>query len=116
MNGGTNIALSLKQAGQLLREEEPGAARVIVLLTDGRVDPFQGGWGASAPARQLPAPACHTLHACSKPCMQCMLPAFHDESIVPAHPGLCSALIPSLFSLPGIDRPGGGEGGGAAGG
>ena len=43
MNGGTNIALSLKQAGQLLREEDPRAARVIILLTDGRVDTFQGG-------------------------------------------------------------------------
>ena len=62
MNGGTNIALSLKQAGQLLRDEEPGAARVIVLLTDGRVDPFQGG--GSAPARQLPARMNKYLHSC----------------------------------------------------
>ena len=42
MNGGTNIALSIKQAGQLLRGEEPDTARVLVLLTDGRVDSFQG--------------------------------------------------------------------------
>ncbi len=42
MNGGTNIALSIKQAGQLLKEEDPQAARIIVLLTDGRVDAFQG--------------------------------------------------------------------------
>ena len=43
MNGGTNIALSIKQAGQLLKNEDPDAARIIVLLTDGRVDGFQGG-------------------------------------------------------------------------
>ena len=42
MNGGTNIALSIKQAGQLLKGEDPDAARIIVLLTDGRVDAFQG--------------------------------------------------------------------------
>ena len=42
MNGGTNIALSIKQAGQLLKDEDPEAARIIVLLTDGRVDAFQG--------------------------------------------------------------------------
>ena len=42
MNGGTNIALSIKQAGQLLKDEDPQAARIIVLLTDGRVDAFQG--------------------------------------------------------------------------
>jgi Mg-chelatase subunit ChlD len=44
MNGGTNIALSIKQAGQLLKHEDPDAARIIVLLTDGRVDGFQGGF------------------------------------------------------------------------
>ena len=42
MNGGTNIALSIQQAGQLLKDEDPQAARIIVLLTDGRVDAFQG--------------------------------------------------------------------------
>ena len=42
MNGGTNIALSIKQAGQLLKGEDADAARIIVLLTDGRVDAFQG--------------------------------------------------------------------------
>ena len=42
MNGGTNIALSIKQAGQLLKDQDPEAARIIVLLTDGRVDAFQG--------------------------------------------------------------------------
>ena len=42
MNGGTNIALSIKHAGQLLKNEDPEAARIIVLLTDGRVDAFQG--------------------------------------------------------------------------
>lgn len=53
MNGGTNIALSIKQAGQLLAREEPGTARIIVLLTDGRVDSFQGvPW---------PGPACAVM-------------------------------------------------------
>lgn len=61
MNGGTNIALSLKQAGQLLREEEPGAARIIILLTDGRVDTFQGEmfpnlWAALSACRSLQQP------------------------------------------------------------
>ena len=42
MNGGTNIALSIKQAGQLLRGEDRDTARIVVLLTDGRVDSFQG--------------------------------------------------------------------------
>ena len=42
MNGGTNIALSIKQAGQLLRGEDRDTARILVLLTDGRVDSFQG--------------------------------------------------------------------------
>lgn len=42
MNGGTNIALAIKQAGQLLKSEDADASRIIVLLTDGRVDTFQG--------------------------------------------------------------------------
>lgn len=42
MNGGTNIALAIKQAGQLLKTEDADASRIIVLLTDGRVDTFQG--------------------------------------------------------------------------
>ncbi len=42
MNGGTNIALAIKQAGSLLKSEDADAARIIVLLTDGRVDTFQG--------------------------------------------------------------------------
>lgn len=45
MNGGTNIALAIKQAGQLLKSEDADAARVIILLTDGRVDTFQGKLG-----------------------------------------------------------------------
>ena len=42
MNGGTNIALAIKQAGQLLKNEDADASRIIILLTDGRVDTFQG--------------------------------------------------------------------------
>jgi Mg-chelatase subunit ChlD len=42
MNGGTNIALAIKQAGALLKNEDADAARIVVLLTDGRVDTFQG--------------------------------------------------------------------------
>ncbi len=45
MNGGTNIALAIKQAGQLLKSEDADASRVIILLTDGRVDTFQGKLG-----------------------------------------------------------------------
>lgn len=42
MNGGTNIALALAKAGQLLKAhtEEEGA-RTVVILTDGRVDSYQ---------------------------------------------------------------------------
>ncbi|KAK9829572.1 hypothetical protein WJX72_006550 [[Myrmecia] bisecta] len=42
MNGGTNIAASIQAAGQLMKAMPANASRVIVLLTDGRVDPFQG--------------------------------------------------------------------------
>lgn len=40
MNGGTNIALALGSAGQLLRDvsAQGDAARVLVLLTDGRLE------------------------------------------------------------------------------
>lgn len=54
MNGGTNIALAIKQAGSLLKSEDADAARIIVLLTDGRVDTFQGA--------ALPCSTCCPLH------------------------------------------------------
>ena len=41
MNGGTNIALAIQRAGQLLKPLGPGVRRALVLLTDGRVDSHQ---------------------------------------------------------------------------
>lgn len=41
MNGGTNIAAALAQAGSVLKAAGPCAARLVVLLTDGRVDGYQ---------------------------------------------------------------------------
>ncbi|PNW75243.1 hypothetical protein CHLRE_12g518800v5 [Chlamydomonas reinhardtii] len=42
MNGGTNVAVALTKAGQLLkRDAAPDAMRHVVLLTDGRVDSYQ---------------------------------------------------------------------------
>jgi Mg-chelatase subunit ChlD len=42
MNGGTNIAAALAQAGAVLKAgAAPAAARLLVLLTDGRVDGYQ---------------------------------------------------------------------------
>lgn len=42
MNGGTNIAVAIHKAGQLLkRHAHEDAIRHIVLITDGRVDSYQ---------------------------------------------------------------------------
>lgn len=41
MNGGTNIAAAVGKAGALLKPEPPAARRVLVLLTDGRIDSYQ---------------------------------------------------------------------------
>ena len=41
MNGGTNISLAVQKAGQLLKPMGENARRVLVLLTDGRVDQHQ---------------------------------------------------------------------------
>jgi hypothetical protein len=43
MNGGTNIALAVQKAGQLLKPLGPDTHRVLVLLTDGRIDSHQVG-------------------------------------------------------------------------
>lgn len=43
MNGGTNIALAVQKAGQLLKPLSPSTRRVLVLLTDGRIDSHQAG-------------------------------------------------------------------------
>ena len=54
MNGGTCIAEAVRVAGQLLKSlVAPEGARSIVLLTDGRVDHYQGG---SAAADTAPGP------------------------------------------------------------
>ena len=45
MNGGTNIALAVQKAGQLLKPLGPATHRVLVLLTDGRIDSHQVGGG-----------------------------------------------------------------------
>lgn len=42
MNGGTNIAVAIQKAGQLLKKHcHEDAIRTVVLLTDGRVDKHQ---------------------------------------------------------------------------
>lgn len=43
MNGGTNIALAVQKAGQLLKPLGPRTRRVLALLTDGRIDSHQVG-------------------------------------------------------------------------
>ncbi len=43
MNGGTNIALAVQKAGQLLKPLGPRTHRVLALLTDGRIDSHQVG-------------------------------------------------------------------------
>lgn len=78
MNGGTNIALAIKQAGQLLKNEDADASRIIVLLTDGRVDTFQGELQTSATWRFMGFScvqvfqfhSCHSLSVCRRSCMQ----------------------------------------------
>lgn len=51
MNGGTNIALAVQKAGQLLKPLGPRTQRVLVLLTDGRIDSHQVSSAAEPPAR-----------------------------------------------------------------
>ena len=50
MNGGTNIALAVQKAGQLLKPLGPRTQRVLVLLTDGRIDSHQARSAAQPPA------------------------------------------------------------------
>lgn len=47
MNGGTNIAAAVAKAGSLLKAEPSSARRVLVLLTDGRIDTYQVCEGAA---------------------------------------------------------------------
>lgn len=43
MNGGTNLTLAVDTAGNLMRDKLPeGSPRTLILLTDGRVDHYQG--------------------------------------------------------------------------
>jgi len=41
MNGGTNIALAIQKAGQMLKKMPSGCRRVLALLSDGRIDSYQ---------------------------------------------------------------------------
>jgi hypothetical protein len=41
MNGGTNIAIALSHAGKILKKSTPDAKKVVVLITDGRIDGYQ---------------------------------------------------------------------------
>ncbi len=62
MNGGTNIALALGSAGQLLRDVsvQGDAARVLVLLTDGRLEYSQ----RAPPGRMAQAQCTDCLRLC----------------------------------------------------
>ena len=43
MNGGTNIALAIQTASKLFESEIPaGSTRTLIILTDGRIDHYQG--------------------------------------------------------------------------
>ena len=43
MNGGTNLALAIETAGIMMKDKLPtGSPRTVILLTDGRVDYYQG--------------------------------------------------------------------------
>ena len=46
INGGTDFSKPIQKAGQLLKDMGPDMARILVMLTDGRVDPYQGGCAA----------------------------------------------------------------------
>ena len=52
LNGGTNISAALTHAGKMLKKSGSDVAKVIVLITDGRVDGYQarkGQGGSQAP-------------------------------------------------------------------
>lgn len=51
INGGTNIAAAIAKAGSLLKAEPASARRVLVLLTDGRIDSYQAREAAAMAAR-----------------------------------------------------------------
>jgi Mg-chelatase subunit ChlD len=44
INGGTNIAAAITHAGKLLKKNsgcQPHATKIIIVITDGRVDSYQ---------------------------------------------------------------------------
>ncbi|PRW34079.1 glycoside hydrolase isoform A [Chlorella sorokiniana] len=63
MNGGTNIALAVQKAGQLLKPLGPRTQRVLVLLTDGRIDTHQSREAHDMCARLADEQAPVRLHA-----------------------------------------------------
>ncbi|KAL4432544.1 hypothetical protein ABPG77_000481 [Micractinium sp. CCAP 211/92] len=63
MNGGTNIALAVQKAGQLLKPLGPRTHRVLALLTDGRIDSHQSREAADMAARLGDEQAHVRLHA-----------------------------------------------------
>ena len=59
MNGGTNLALAIERAGGMMKEKlANGSPRTIILLTDGRVDYYQGMSSRALHLQQLSTPAC----------------------------------------------------------
>ena len=61
MNGGTNFAVAIQKAAQLLKSLGPNTARILVMLTDGRVDPYQGE-AVSLPCYSTGASFCLAPH------------------------------------------------------
>ena len=57
INGGTNISLAIQKAGQLLKPLSVDTERVVVLLTDGRIDSHQV---RSGPCALSPDPPFHS--------------------------------------------------------
>lgn len=64
MNGGTNIAAAVQRAGQLFKKNAaPDARRLLVLLTDGRVDSHQANEASAMAARLADEQANVSLYA-----------------------------------------------------
>lgn len=43
MNGGTNLASAIDTANSMMKEKLPiGSPRTVIILTDGRIDSYQG--------------------------------------------------------------------------
>lgn len=63
MNGGTNIALAVQKAGQMMKDLPAGYRRVIALLTDGRIDSYQAREAHDMAARLVDEQNGVALHA-----------------------------------------------------